>query len=126
MDCPTYCLPDFEFRAIPYDQGTADHIKRFCTQYEVRSKYGSQKTGYCYTGEGDRSGPRFRLGDEHADDSTLLNGDRVYMADLNFQGCVKGKKQEGIMFLVSHWRNAPRGIKRFWPIEKPGDMECMR
>jgi hypothetical protein len=80
------------------------------------SKFGKQRVGYCYTGEGDRSGPTFKLGDEkwHFQDKKKKN---VYFADLNFEGCYKGQKATGVVFGTYGWKEAPQTITRSLPLE---------
>lgn len=115
--CEVYYLPDFTFSAVPHSPDSPEHVKRFCAAYEIVSKFGKQRTGYCYTGEGDRMGPTFKLGDEKwlRQDQTKEN---VYFADLNFTGCFQGKETSGVVFGVSGWNAAPKEIERSWPIER--------
>ena len=73
--CDTYNLPDFELRVLPKDKSGPENIQRFCTQYEIKSKYKTEKTGYCYTGRGSPSGPIFSVGPQK------------FVANFNFEGC---------------------------------------
>lgn len=123
--CPVYHLPDFEFRTLPPDPTGNPAIRRFCTQYGVHSKFGEQRTGYCYTGEGDRMGPSFVLGDD-APDALLKRREEAYFADLNFVGCRNGVKTEGIVFGKGGWTKAPKGLSRLWPVESLGHPERMK
>ena len=115
LKCDIYYLPDFSFKRIESNGKIAESVQRFCSHFEVKSKFGSQETGYCYTGSGDRTGPHFRLGDK---DWNFSKGekDRIYFADLNFQGCYKNKKSQGVVFGPFGWRKAPASIKRSWPL----------
>ena len=103
--CDRLHLPDFYFRQVPQAADAPAHIKRFCSRYEVSSGANVQFVNYCYTGEGDKIGPAFKI------------GGREFLADLNFVGCIDGKKVEGIIFLSGGWSNAPKNIERLWPVE---------
>ena len=112
--CKVFFLPDFEFRPIP--KGAAlKGFEQFCNQFGVSSKFGKQVVGYCYTGEGDRMGPSFRLGDEGWNNSKQEK-DRIYFADLNFSGCSHGRKAQGIVFGRAGWKRAPSEIERSWVV----------
>ena len=63
-DCKVFHLPDFEFRPILKSSDPKEASERFCSQYDVSSKFGKQVVSYCFTGLGERTGPQFRLGDE--------------------------------------------------------------
>jgi hypothetical protein len=115
--CKVYNLPDFSFRKVPASPENHQHVKKFCSRYKVISKFGEQVTSYCYTGEGDFMGPTFRLGDEKWSFSSKSK-DRVYFADLNFQGCHQGAETKGIVFGLYGWSKAPTRIERSWPIRK--------
>ncbi len=115
--CDIFHLPDFDFRRLPPEENAPEHIKRFCNQFEISSKLGKQKSGYCYTGEGDPTGPHFRLGDETWNFSKSQK-DKIYFADLNFTGCDHGKSAQGIVFGIYGWVKAPSFIERSWPLEK--------
>ena len=112
--CAVFTLPDFEFRPIPKGADFKG-LEKFCNQFEISSKFGKQVVGYCYTGEGDRTGPSFRLGDEGWNYSKAEK-DKVYFADLNFIGCIRGEKAQGIVFGRSGWKVAPSEIERSWPL----------
>jgi hypothetical protein len=114
-DCKVFHLPDFDFRILPPDESEPVHIRRFCKRYEVQSTSSHQEVGYCYTGEGDRAGPVFKV------------RDKEYLADLNFEGCVKGVEAHGILFAPGGWSNAPGGVTRFWPVQSlPNKLRCPR
>lgn len=113
--CQVYYLPDFTFRSFPPQNEAAEVLNRFCSKYEITSKFGKQQTAYCYTGEGDRMGPTFKLGDEGWQ-TRDTKGENVFFADLNFSGCNKGKKSTGIVFGPRGWIDAPKRIQRSWPL----------
>jgi hypothetical protein len=114
-DCRVFHLPDFDFRILPLDESEPAHIRRFCKRYEVQSGSSRQEVGYCYTGEGDRSGPVFKV------------RDKEYLADLNFEGCVKGVEARGIVFAPGRWSNPPGEVTRFWPVQSlPNKLRCPR
>ena len=109
--CEQFELPDFSFRSRPTPPN--DPLSRFCSQYEIVSKSGTQQVGYCYTGEGDRTGPVFKV------------GGRQFLADLNFEGCSNGKKLAGVVFVPDGWKSAPKGLKRLWPVRSlPEKVSC--
>ena len=114
--CKIYYLPNFTFTSVPSLADIPQHIKRFCSDYEIVSKFGKQRSGYCYTGEDDNTGPSFKLGDEKWNFQDQKKED-VYFADLNFRGCVNDKKTTGIVFGVFGWKDAPKDIERSWPLE---------
>lgn len=114
--CKVYYLPDFTFGTIPHDADAPEHIKRFCSSYEIVSKFGKQRAGYCYTGEGDYIGPTFKLGDAKWHFQDKKKGD-IYFADFGFKGCFKGQKTTGIVFGVFGWEEAPKDIERSFPVE---------
>jgi hypothetical protein len=84
--CDVYSLPDFRIRAIPTDLKDPPHIQRFCTNYEIESKYKTERSGYCFTGEGRPSGPVFNVGTQ------------TFVASFNFQGCRGSEAVSGIVF----------------------------
>ena len=114
--CKEFTLPDFVFSRAEITRPEHQAVARFCKSYEVRSSYGSQLAGYCYTGEGDRIGPRFRLGDPDWSAASKVQ-DRIYVADLSFEGCYKGRKSKGIVFVEFGWVKAPAFISRAFPLE---------
>ncbi|MCO6432027.1 MAG: hypothetical protein J5J00_14300 [Deltaproteobacteria bacterium] len=112
-NCEVFKLPDFEFKRLPKDTSRSDPLSKFCSNFAIRSKAGVQERGYCYTGEGDRSGPLFEV------------GGTKYLADLAFQGCVNGKAVHGIVFAKGGWSKPPSYIKRLWPVsELPNKPSC--
>jgi hypothetical protein len=111
--CEVLHLPDFDSRPLPPDQAAPAHVRRFCVRYEVKAGSDRQEVGDCYTGEGDRSGPLFKV------------GDRQYLADLYFEGCLKGQEARGIVFAPGGWSKAPGHLKRFWPVASlPKKLQC--
>jgi hypothetical protein len=112
-ECDVMHLPDFDFRKLPKDPADTNPVARFCTQYEARSASAVVKSGFCYTGEGDRSGPTFKIAGQE------------YLADVSFQGCVEGKERQGIVFAPEGWLKAPKRIQRFWPVSSlPKKLHC--
>jgi hypothetical protein len=115
-DCKVFYLPDFEFRPILKSSDPKEASERFCSQYDVSSKFGKQVVSYCFTGLGERTGPQFRLGDEGWNYSKPEK-DRVFFADLNFVGCSHGKEVQGMLFGRDGWKKVPSEIERSWPSE---------
>lgn len=111
--CEVLHLPDFDFRQVPAEERASDTIRRFCTNFEVSSKESKQRVGYCYTGEGDVTGPTFEV-----------NG-KKFLLDLSEKICVDDQPALGIVVVVGDWRNAPKGIRRLWPVESlPAKVSC--
>jgi hypothetical protein len=102
--CDTFRLPDFEFRkvVIPPD---APGYNRFCQHFEVVAGTNTQKVGYCYTGLGDRFGPRFKV------------GEKSFMADTGFRGCLNDQPVQGIVFVSGEWSEAPKHLRRLLPVQ---------
>ncbi len=65
----------------------------------------NKEVGHCYTGDGDKTGPEFKV------------DGKSFLADLNFLGCLDGKQVEWIVFVREAWTNAPKNLRRLWPVE---------
>ncbi|CAG0983333.1 hypothetical protein ANRL3_02276 [Anaerolineae bacterium] len=115
VKCDIFHLPDFDFRRVAPPADAKPHIRRFCKHYQVISTTGKQETGYCHTGLGDVSGPTFQV-----------NG-TDYLADMAFQGCLDDKPVQGIVFVQGSWADAPKYLRRLWPVESlPDKVSCER
>lgn len=110
--CNTFRLPDFEFRKVVVSPD-APGYNRFCQHYEVVDGTNRQEVGYCYTGLGDRFGPRFKV------------GEKSFMADTGFLGCLNDQPVQGIVFVSGEWADAPKHLRRLLPIQAlPGKASC--
>jgi hypothetical protein len=109
--CEIFRLPDFELEQVEHPSDASQHIQAFCQAYEIRSASTTQRTGYCYTGQGVRTGPHFEV-----------QGIR-YVANFNFTGCRGSKPVAGIVFHPAYNTVAAKGAPLRAVKRKPGSQE---